>query len=189
MTKQYGKQKAGPVPINWETTADRIIEATIAALGIANGNDAISTTAILALPRSPVATQLSRWVEHQRRILGRTDFSATEVRAQVQRAVQHVRSFGSIPQGGHRAMTIHQAKNREFPVVMVLWPFRVVGDAVLARRWLYNAVTRAKRRAIVIVEDPQKKRLNEPPFAYPSPVAAPPAALGAASALRTSGNG
>ena len=184
-TKQYGKQKAGPVPIKWETTADSIIETTIAALGIANGNPEISTTAILALPRSPIATQLSRWVEHQRRVLGRTEFSATEVRAQVKRAVQHVRSFGSMPQGGRRAMTIHQAKNREFPVVIALWPFRVVGDAVLARRWLYNAITRAKRRAIVIVEDPLKKRLNQPPFAYLSPVAAAPAARGAASALRT----
>jgi ATP-dependent exoDNAse (exonuclease V) alpha subunit len=62
-------------------------------------------------------------------------------------------------------MTIHQAKNREFPVVIVLWPFKVVGDAVLARRWLYNAITRARRRAIVIVQDPQKQRLNRPPFA------------------------
>jgi membrane carboxypeptidase/penicillin-binding protein len=34
--------------------------------------------------------------------------------------------------------------------VIVLWPFRVVGDAVLARRWLYNAITRAQRRAIVL---------------------------------------
>ena len=66
-------------------------------------------------------------------------------------------------------MTIHQAKNREFPIVIVLWPFRVPGDLMLVRRWLYNAITRAKRRAIVIVEDPQKKRLNAPPFAYPSP--------------------
>ena len=82
-------------------------------------------------------------------------------------------------------MTIHQAKNGEFPVVIALWPFRVVGDAVLARRWLYNAITRAKRRAIVIVEDPLKKRLNQPPFAYTSPVAAAPAAREAASALRT----
>jgi ATP-dependent exoDNAse (exonuclease V) alpha subunit len=42
-----------------------------------------------------------------------------------------------------------------------------VGDVVLARRWLYNAITRAKRRAIVIVQDPKKNRLNASPFAYP----------------------
>jgi superfamily I DNA/RNA helicase len=174
VTKQYGKQKAGPVSIKWETSADSIAETTMAALGIANGNEEIGASAILVLPRGPVATQLSRWVEHQRRVLGRTEFGTAEVRAQVKRAVQHVRSFGSMPQGGRRAMTIHQAKNREFPVVIVLWPFRVVGDAVLARRWLYNAITRAKRRAIIIVEDPQKNRLSAPPFSYPSMAAASP---------------
>jgi hypothetical protein len=187
-TKQYGKQKSGPVHIKWEITADSIAEAMIATLGIANGKGEIGASAILALPRDRVATQLNRWVEHQRRILGRTEFGATEVRAQVKRAVQHVRSFGSTPQGGRSAMTIHRAKNREFPVVIVLWPFRVVGDVVLARRWLYNAITRAKRRAIVIVEDPKKKRLSGPPFAYPSPAAVAPAAAptfpGAAPALQ-----
>lgn len=167
-TKQYGKQKAGPVPIKWETTADSIGETAIATLGIADRNGEIGAATILALPRSPIATPLSRWVEHQRRVLGRTEFGASEVRAQVKRAVQHIRSLGLTPQGGRRAMTIHQAKNREFPVVIVLWPFRVVGDPVLARRWLYNAITRAKRRAIVIVEDPKKQRLTAPPFAYPS---------------------
>ena len=62
-------------------------------------------------------------------------------------------------------MTIHQSKNREFPIVVVLWPFAVPGDPVMARRWLYNAVTRAKNRAIVLVEDPMRKRLGSAPFA------------------------
>ena len=165
-TKQYGKpRKVGPVPIKWETTADSLAETTIAALGITDGNGRTGAAAILALPRNPVATQLSRWVEHQRRVLGRAEFEADEVRSQIKRAVQHVRSFGVLSQGGRRAMTIHQAKNREFPVVIVLWPFQVQKDAVLARRLLYNAITRAKRRAIVIVHDPQNKRLNAAPFA------------------------
>ncbi len=62
-------------------------------------------------------------------------------------------------------MTIHQAKNREFPVVIVLWSFGVPGEDALARRWLYNAVTRAKRRAIVVVEDPKRDRLKKARFA------------------------
>lgn len=163
-TKKYGKQNAGPVPITWETTAGGLAETTMAVLGIAEENRPITAEAILALPRGPISTQLSRWVEHQRCVLGRTEFEAAEVRAQVTRAVQRVRSFGALSQNPRRVMTIPQAKNREFPVVIVLWPFKVVGDPTLARRWLYNAITRAKRRAIVIVEDPQKKRLNAPPF-------------------------
>ena len=175
-TKQYGEQKVGPVAIKWETTTDCVAETVITTLGICEGNGQIDATTILALPRSPVATQLSRWVERQRRVLGRTGFGAAEVRAQVKRTAQHVRSIRSLPQGGRRAMTIHQAKNREFPVVIVLWPFQVVGDVVRARRLLYNAITRAKRRAIVIVEDPKKKRLNLPPFACPTPEDAAPTA-------------
>ncbi len=166
MTKQY-RRNVGPVPIKWETTSDSLVATTIATLGIAEGNGQINAAAILALPRNPVATQLSRWVEHRRRVLGQGEFGAAEVRSQIKRAVQRVRAFGTLPQGGRRAMTIHQAKNREFPVVILLWPFQVPGDVVLARRWLYNAITRAKRRAIVIVYDPQKNRLNVPPFAYP----------------------
>lgn len=167
-TKQYGKQKAGPVKIQWEMTTEGLAEATISAVGIETQNDQVGAAAILSLPCGPVTRQLNRWAEHQRRVMGRTTFSATEVRAQIKRAAQHIRSYGSAPHGTRRAMTIHQAKNREFPVVIVLWPFRVVGDPVLVRRWLYNGITRAKRRAIVIVEDPQKNRLNGPPFAYPA---------------------
>lgn len=170
-TKQYGKQKAGPVAIKWEMTADGLADATIAQLGIADGNAAVAGGQISALPRGPVAQQLKRWAEGQRRLLGRTEFGGAELRAQIKRIVQRVRSFGSVPQGGRRAMTIHQAKNREFPVVIVLWPFQVVGDSVLARRWLYNAITRAKRRAIVIVQDPKQARLKAPPFSYPAPAA------------------
>ncbi|GAB1488484.1 hypothetical protein MASR2M8_09290 [Opitutaceae bacterium] len=173
-TKQYGKQKAGPVPIRWEMTAGGLADATIAHLGIADGDAAVGAAEIRALPRTAVASHLKRWTDGQRRLLGRTEFGAAEVRGQIKRIVQHLRSFGSMPHSGRRAMTIHQAKNREFPVVIVLWPFQVVGEPMLARRWLYNAITRAKRRAIVIVEDPQKKRLSAPPFAYPAPAPAVP---------------
>lgn len=167
-TKQYGAQKAGPVNIQWEMTTEDLAEATISAVGIGTQNDQIGAATILSLPSGPITKSLNRWVEHQRRVMGRTVFSAIEIRVQIKRTAQHIRSYGSASHGTRRAMTIHQAKNREFPVVIVLWPFRVVGDPMLARRWLYNGITRAKRRAIIIVEDPQKNRLNGPPFAYPA---------------------
>ena len=59
-------------------------------------------------------------------------------------------------------MTIHQAKNREFDSVIVLWPYKVAGSADRKRRLLYNAITRAKRQAVVIVQNPD--RLKQPPF-------------------------
>jgi superfamily I DNA and RNA helicase len=67
-------------------------------------------------------------------------------------------------------MTINQAKNREFEGVIVLWPFAVGGDLESQRRRLYNALTRAKKWAVVIVQDaPQKvSRLSASPFSKPS---------------------
>ena len=59
-------------------------------------------------------------------------------------------------------MTIHQAKNREFDHVIVLWPYQVTADPEAARRLLYNAITRARRRALVVVQNPD--RLQHPPF-------------------------
>jgi superfamily I DNA/RNA helicase len=67
-------------------------------------------------------------------------------------------------------MTIHQAKNREFDNVLVLWPVQVPSDPEAQRRLLYNALTRAKNLATVIVQDPApaKSRLTVPPFSMAS---------------------
>ena len=59
-------------------------------------------------------------------------------------------------------MTIHQAKNREFHSVIVLWPYEIAGAIERQRRLLYNAITRAKDRVLVVVQDPA--RLKRPPF-------------------------
>lgn len=61
-------------------------------------------------------------------------------------------------------MTIHQAKNQEFGMVVVLWPYEVQGAAERLRRLLYNAITRAKQHALIIVQDPYSKRIEAPPF-------------------------
>ena len=51
----------------------------------------------------------------------------------------------------------------------MLWPFAVGGDLDSQRRRLYNALTRAKKWAVVIVQDAPKKasRLSLPPFSKP----------------------
>lgn len=59
-------------------------------------------------------------------------------------------------------MTVHQAKNREFDGVVVLWGFKISGDAEQKRRLLYNAVTRARSWCEVIVQS--SKLLQQPPF-------------------------
>lgn len=162
--KQYGEQKAGPFSIHWEKTVSEIESEILAALGLTDDQTKpIEAALVRTLGPGRVARRLIQWIDHQRRISGRTNFPPSEIRNEVQRAVQHVRSIQSA-QNGRRAMTIHQAKNREFPIVIVLWSFALPPDAQQARRWLYNAVTRAKKRAIVLVQDPRKSRLNNSPF-------------------------
>jgi superfamily I DNA/RNA helicase len=48
--------------------------------------------------------------------------------------------------------TVHGAKNREFDNVIILWPYQVSGNNIYKRKLLYNAITRAKSSAIIIVQ-------------------------------------
>jgi DNA helicase IV len=63
-------------------------------------------------------------------------------------------------------MTIQRAKNREFPNVIVLWPYSATGSPEHLRRMLYNAVTRATTHCSVIVLG--QGRLNGVPFSAAS---------------------
>src|SRR5690606_25203190 len=56
--------------------------------------------------------------------------------------------------------TIHGAKNREFDNVIVLWPYNAPSDLMQKRKLLYNAVTRAKRNVVVIVQHKSDKLLD-----------------------------
>jgi superfamily I DNA/RNA helicase len=60
-------------------------------------------------------------------------------------------------------MSIHRAKNMEFKNVVVLWPYSVSGNDEHLRRLLYNAITRAQHKCVVIALG--KNRLTAAPFA------------------------
>jgi hypothetical protein len=65
---------------------------------------------------------------------------------------QH-RSFSCNPsKTNHLAMTIHAAKNREFDHVIILWPYEVSKGDIYKRKLLYNAITRAKHKVLLIVQ-------------------------------------
>lgn len=106
--------------------------------------------------------RLRSWIERQTRVAGRTTFRAEEIRCEARRIHQRSRAYRRVRSRGVRAMTIHQAKNREFHSVIVLWPYQIGGPVDRQRRLLYNAITRAKSRVLVVVQDPG--RLARPPF-------------------------
>ncbi len=120
-------------------------------------------------PKVPGQIDVEQWIERRRRMCGQTEFSSSEIRAAIHRSVQFLRSQ-PFRRSGLRAMTIHQAKNREFDNVLILWPVKVQSDQEAQRRLLYNALTRAKNLATVIVQDPDpaNSRLKAPPFSMAS---------------------
>ena len=59
------------------------------------------------------------------------------------------------------ALTIHQAKNREFDFVIVLWSYKNQKGDLYSRKLLYNALTRAKLDALIIMQFNPKKYKND----------------------------
>lgn len=102
------------------------------------------------------------WFSRQRRVFGRREFTAGEIREAIRQLVQQKRGHARYDERRLSAMSIHQAKNREFDRVIVLWPYEVSGGAERKRRLAYNAITRARFEAHVIVQS--KARAQQSPF-------------------------
>jgi len=135
-------------------------------IGIADKEDESTVSAVdLNLGDMPAERELKRWMDRQRKTRGAESLPTLAIREALSRIVQRLRVYRRHP-SLFAAMTIHQAKNQEFDNVLVLWPYEVSGNAEKQRRLLYNAVTRAKKRAIVIAQNNAKKddRLLKPPF-------------------------
>lgn len=161
---QYGGT-AGPYEVNWEFNSGALVTNMIECLALpTDGEVELSVAELMARAKQVSASDVFDWLHKLRRVVGRQSVSAGEVRERVGYLMHQRRAFGRDNQWRRRAMTVHQAKNREFPSVIVLWPLQVVGDPVLRRRQLYNAITRARERAIVIVQDPVGNREAEVPF-------------------------
>lgn len=160
-----GKQH-GPYKVAWEEAREQLEAALCEQLRLPD-DDAVTITdpRFGAGPIVPGQREVERWIDAQRSLRGTTTFTTGDLRLRVRRGVQHLRAHGSRLRG-LRAMTIHQAKNREFDRVLVLWPIGVPKDLEVQRRLLYNAVTRAKKGATIIVQDPHRDRLKTPPFAW-----------------------
>ncbi len=157
------EQKLGPHKIPWEVSQQEEEEGFLAKLNLPDDPEAMMCASDLVLPVGLAASSaVAAWLDRQRRIAGRTTFSVPELRNQICRIYQRARAFRMTTGHGVRAMTIHQAKNREFDAVIVLWPYEVKGSSERLRRLLYNAITRAKRETLVIVQNPD--RIQRPPF-------------------------
>lgn len=156
----------GPFRIEWESGGDAEKAALLAKFGDLSAGISLSTIAALCHGGRDADQDLQEWALNQHRLRGISTFSANDFGAAAQRILQSRRAFlPDKPTKVIRAMTINQAKNREFDGVVVLWPFTIGGDLDSHRRKLYNAITRAKRWACVIVQESVKEsRVAKPPF-------------------------
>lgn len=161
----------GPFPIIWESNMGEEKAALLAKLGCLTQGIGMEKLREICLSDKGSLGDLCQWAERKLRVKGQLQFSDCELTTAIDRILQARRSFLPTTSPGRiRAMTINQAKNREFEGVIILWPLALGGDLESQRRRLYNALTRAQKWAIVIVQDAPKKasRLAGPPFSKPS---------------------
>jgi hypothetical protein len=164
-----GRQQSGPFTISWENSDAEDLDSIwdrVALNGQCQIHDAIA--ALHELRDDPILLRTRDWLKSKERTSGITHIAAAEVRVQVERLVTRRRQFGGRRDPTLSAMTIHQAKNREFDHVVVIWPHRVPNGDDQRRRLLYNAITRARRSCTVLVQAQQL--LDGAPFA-PTPAA------------------
>lgn len=153
VTSTASKQGNGPYSITWEGSDDDEKQVILGGLEMNAEASALETiVALQAMPNIGPVKHTRHWVLRQISAAGRTGFTRVEIEEVVARFVTLRRQHGGHGSRRFSAMTVHQAKNREFDGVIVLWPFSVAGDADQKRRLLYNAVTRAKRWCAVIVQ-------------------------------------
>ena len=148
-----GRQGNGPFAIYWESSDDD--EASNAMQQFVMANTALGPAVIESLrmlPQNAPIRGALRWVHLQMNALGRVEFARTEIESAIRRQITLRRQFGCTASLRYAAMTVQQAKNREFDGVIVLWPYQVGGDAEHKRRLLYNAVTRAKQWCSIITQ-------------------------------------
>ena len=156
---------AGPYPVEWESDDAEVQRTVLGVLQLPAGAAACVGCADLAAhAHSNGLLQLREWARHQMFVRGLATVAVADVVSEVGQIVRRERAFGPNRSWRRRVMTIHQAKNREFESVIVLWPLKLGGQPEQKRRLLYNAVTRARGRAVVIVQDPKGKVVTGPLF-------------------------
>lgn len=152
----------GSFNLRWEAAEDDDVELICRALSLPDDEQALVRPDELSFSDEPRALRLRDWMRRQRSLRGRVEFTAGDIRLAVKSVIQQGRSFAGAGDRRLAAMSIHQAKNREFDRVIVLWPYEVSGSDERKRRLAYNAITRARHEALVIVQG--EGREKQSPF-------------------------
>ena len=158
------KKGKGPYNVAWEVSEAKAAADYLTTIQLADQADADSIAAVLdAAGDARASRDVTEWLEIQRRTRAKVQFSRDEVLRLIEQSFSQRRITRRSDVRGWKGMTVHGAKNREFDNVIVLWPAAVAGTDDQKRRLLYNAVTRAKERCIVLVQ--ATDHMGRAPFA------------------------
>lgn len=152
------KWKFHPRPFHWESGEEEQYNAAVvnAQIDIEQG---ITRSILCDLERSD--DQIVRLAASQGRrrisLRGETVLESSEFLDILKKASHSASVFRRERQNARIAMTVHGAKNREFDYVFIAWPYKVQDDNLLKRKLLYNAVTRAKKGALLFVQGGEKR--------------------------------
>ena len=158
-----GGRQNGPFQIEWESSNEIERHALWERLAVPDVCSIADALAVLE-PHSvaPAVKTAMEWVARQKRVLGVEEITADQVYRQINWALATRRRYASRASTGYVAMTIQQAKNREFDHVVIIWPYTIPRHDEQKRRLLYNAITRAQRSCLVLVQ--AQKLVDAPPF-------------------------
>lgn len=157
----------GPFPdIHQTLKVDVLADECIASLDLSDSIMPIESalSQCVGIEDIHIKETIENWIKKRRKILGQTECLKEELELAIKEAFQNRKRYQRGLNRKRQTMTIHQAKNREFDNVIVLWTYALPGDSSdeYKRRLLYNAITRAKQNCTVIVMG--ENRLSLAPF-------------------------
>lgn len=166
--KRLNKPFGGP-PKNWSLKATSIIEENTTEDELADilklipefeNNDSVSD-AQLSMWLKIKHPVLKTAIDQCRRIIqikGLLYIDKNKIKETLSKQLHIYRAYKlGIKNDNLICLTVHGAKNREFDYVIILWPYEVRKDELYARKLLYNAITRAKKNAMIIVQSSSDK--------------------------------
>jgi hypothetical protein len=164
LAKELGKtSKVGPNPFRWEGGDDeQLVEAVTLVEECCGTAEEIDISQLALFEKSENNTLRAAVRQAQRLVglRGENGILKEEFADILDHTFHSVQSFRRERHNARIAMTVHGAKNREFDFVFIAWPYEASGDAILARKLLYNAVTRAREGAVLFVQG-DKRRVSK----------------------------
>ncbi len=159
------KKPVGPYKIKILVSIESKINEEIEVLGLStimDENRCINFDNIVEMSNESEALNiLKQFMVKRRKLKGIVSVNIDEAIKHIKKTMLTNYNLMPIKSGGIEALTIRQAKNREFDSVVILWPYSVPPSSDLQRRLLYNGITRAKQQVTVLIEDPKKRKDSE----------------------------